>query len=267
MIKVAVTGAEGRMGRMIIEAVLENKDMQLVAALDRHGAPKIGQDAGAFLGRNTGVIITDDMGVIKSSGAQVLVDFTRPEATVEYLKVCAEDGCAMVIGTTGFSPEGKLAIEATAKKIPIVFAPNMSAGVNVTFKLVEEAAKLLPSYDCEIVEMHHNKKVDAPSGTAIEMGRIAAQARGEKLEDVAVWERHGKTGERKPGTIGFAALRGGDVVGWHQVIFAGQGETLEIIHRSTSRKGYATGAVQAAEFICGKAPGLYSMQDVLGLKG
>ncbi len=267
MIKIAVTGAEGRMGRMIIEAVLNDKNMELVAALDRHGAPKIGQDAGAFLGHNTGVLITDDLKAIKDSGAQVLIDFTRPEATVEYLKACSEDGCAMVIGTTGFSAEGKAAIETAAKKIPIVFAPNMSAGVNVTFKLVEEAAKLLPTYDCEIVEMHHNKKVDAPSGTAIELGRLVAEARGEKLDEVATWERHGKVGERKEGTIGFAAIRGGDVVGWHQVIFAGQGETLEIIHRSTSRKGYATGAVQAAQFVYGKAPGLYTMQDVLGLRG
>ncbi len=265
MIKVAVSGSTGRMGKMIIEAVLSNKDLELVAALDRAGSPAVGQDAGQALGQATGVAITDKVEDLKKAGAQVLIDFTRPEASLGYLKTCAADKIGMVIGTTGFSPEGKQAIEEASKSIPVVFAPNMSSGVNVTFKLLAEAARLLPDYDCEIVEMHHNKKVDAPSGTAIEMGRVIANARGQKLEDVAVWARHGKTGERVPGTIGFSALRGGDVVGDHVVIFAGKGERIEVAHYSSSRQGYATGAVKSAEFVAEKPASLYSMADVLGL--
>ncbi len=265
MIKVAVSGASGRMGLMILQKVFANKAIKLVAALDRAGSPRVGEDAGAPLGVTSGIVVTDDVTQIAKSEAQVLIDFTRPEATLEYLKTCSECGCAVVIGTTGFSAQAKAEIVAATQKIPVIFAPNMSSAMNVTFDLVAAAAKLLPDYDCEIVEMHHNLKIDAPSGTAIEMGHRVAEARGQKLEDVGVWGRHGRTGKREPGTIGFAALRGGDVVGDHTVIFAGPGERIEITHRSSSRQGYANGAIRAAEFICGKAAGLYSMADVLGL--
>ncbi|WP_444498339.1 4-hydroxy-tetrahydrodipicolinate reductase [Turicimonas muris] len=266
MIKTAISGASGKMGKMLIEAIMNHPEFELVAALDHAGSSSIGQDAVAFLGKESNVKITADTACIKVSGAQVLIDFTRPEGTVGYLKVCGKDKIAMVIGTTGFSAEQKNLIDKTAKVIPIAFAPNMSTGVNVTFKLLAEAAKLMPDYDCEIVEMHHNRKVDAPSGTAVEMGRVIAEARGQKLEDVAEWTRHGHTGPRVKGSIGFAVLRGGDVVGDHRVIFAGKGERIEIAHLSASREGYAQGALKAAAFLIGKHNGLYNMADVLGLK-
>ena len=217
------------------------------------------------MGYNTGVKITDDYSVLRTSGAQVLIDFTRPEGTKEFLKICSDAGIGMVIGTTGLDAEGKAAIEEAAKVIPIVFSPNMSVGVNVTYKLLELAAKLLKDYDAEIFEMHHNRKVDAPSGTAIAMGKAIADARGQNFEEVAVWARQGHTGPRVPGSIGFAALRGGDVVGDHQVTFAGSGERIVISHLSSSRAGYAQGAVKAALWEAEKKPGLYSMSDVLGL--
>lgn len=267
MIKVAVSGAKGQMGKMIIDAVWNTEGVELVAAVDRKGTSKeeADEDAGAALGYNTGIKITDNYDVIRTSGAQVLIDFTRPEGTKEFLAVCQKAGIAMVIGTTGFDAEGKARIEEASKVIPVVFSPNMSTGVNATYKLLEEAAKILKDYDCEIVEMHHSRKVDAPSGTAIAMGRTIAEARGQKFEDVAVWAREGHTGPRVPGSIGFAALRGGDVVGDHRVIFAGKGERIEISHLSGSRLGYAEGAVKAALWIADKKPGLYSMKDVLGL--
>ena len=263
MIKIAVSGATGRMGRMIIEAVLAAEDAQLFAAVTAPGAEGIGQDAAAFLGKSMGVVITDDLSSIV--GADVLIDFTRPEATLSYLPFCAEHGIGMVIGTTGFDAQGRACIEETAQKIPVVFAPNMSVAVNAAFCLIEKAAALLKDYDCEIVEMHHKHKVDAPSGTALEMGRRVAKAREQRFEDVAVLSREGHTGERKPGTIGFAALRGGDVVGDHTVIFAGVGERIEITHKSGSRASYAQGAVTAARFILKRKHGLFSMADVLGL--
>lgn len=263
MIKIAVSGATGRMGRMIIEAVLAAEDAQLFAAITAPGAESIGQDAAAFLGKSTGVVITDDLSSIV--GADVLIDFTRPEATLSYLPFCAEHGIGMVIGTTGFDAQGRACIEESAQKIPVVFAPNMSVAVNAAFCLIEKAAALLKDYDCEIVEMHHKHKVDAPSGTALEMGRRVAKAREQRFEDVAVLSREGYTGERKPGTIGFAALRGGDVVGDHTVIFAGVGERIEITHKSGSRASYAQGAVTAARFILKRKNGLFSMADVLGL--
>ncbi|MGN1209145.1 MAG: 4-hydroxy-tetrahydrodipicolinate reductase [Duodenibacillus sp.] len=261
--KIAVSGATGRMGRMIIEAVLASTDTQLFAAVTAPGAAGIGQDAASFLGKTTGVTIGDDLSSI--TGADVLIDFTRPEATLSYLPFCVQHGIAMVIGTTGFDTEGRASIEAAAQKIPVVFAPNMSVAVNTAFCLIEKAAALLKDYDCEIVEMHHKHKVDAPSGTALEMGRRVAKAREQRFEDVAVLSREGHTGERKPGSIGFAALRGGDVVGDHTVIFAGVGERIEITHKSGSRASYAQGAVTAARFILKRKNGLFSMADVLGL--
>lgn len=267
MVKIAVAGAKGHMGKMIIDAVWNTEGAELVAALAHKGTDKweADEDAGASLGYNTGVKITDDYNVLRTCSAQVLIDFTRPEGTKEFLKICADVGIGMVIGTTGLDAEGKAAIEESAKVIPIVFSPNMSAGVNVTYKLLELAAKLLKDYDAEIFEMHHSRKVDAPSGTAIAMGKAIAEARGQKLEDVAVWAREGHTGPRIPGSIGFAALRGGDVVGDHQVTFAGNGERIVISHLSSSHAGYAQGAVKAAIWEAGKKPGLYSMSDVLSL--
>lgn len=267
MVKIAVAGAKGHMGKMIIDAVWNTEGAELVAALEHRGTNRIeaNEDAGAALGYNTGIKITDDYEVLRTCGAQVLIDFTRPEGTKEFLKICSDAGIGMVIGTTGFDEAGKKEIEEASKVIPIVFSPNMSTGVNVTYKLLELAAKLLQDYDCEILEMHHRRKVDAPSGTAIAMGKSIAQARGQKFEDVAVWARQGHTGPRVPGSIGFAALRGGDVVGDHEVTFAGNGERIVISHLSGSRAGYAEGAVKAALWEADKKPGLYSMNDVLGL--
>jgi len=264
-ITVAIAGAGGRMGRMLIEAALAADDIRIGAALDRAGSPDLGRDCAEFLGRKTGVAISDDPARVRD--AQVLIDFTRPEGTLEHLKHCVANGVAMVIGTTGFDAAGKAAIHAATERIPIVFAPNMSVGVNATLKLLEVAAQILSSgYDIEIIEAHHRHKVDAPSGTALAMGETIARALGARLDDVAVYARHGITGERKPGTIGFSAIRGGDIVGDHTVLFAGIGERIEITHKSASRMTYALGALRAARFLAGKSKGLFDMHDVLGLR-
>lgn len=260
--KIAVSGATGRMGRLILEAVLADPDLELVAALTASGDAEIGKDAGASLNKTTGVLLTDNAEELAK--ADVLIDFTRPQATLAYLPVCTRHHVGVVIGTTGFDTAGKDAIAAAALEVPVVFAPNMSIGVNTVFKLLEMAGAMLAKYDCEIVEMHHKHKVDAPSGTALEMGRRVAQGRGVDFDSVAVLSREGYTGERVDGTIGFATLRGGDVVGDHTVIFAGPGERIEISHKSGSRAGYAQGAVTAAHFLEGKQNGLFSMSDVLG---
>jgi 4-hydroxy-tetrahydrodipicolinate reductase len=265
MNRIAIAGASGRMGRMLIEAVLGAPDCTLAGALDVNGSPAIGQDAGAFLGRATGVPITADLhqGL---ANAQVLIDFTRPEGTLAHLAVCRELGVKAVIGTTGFSDAQKAEITAHAQHIAIMLAPNMSVGVNVVFKLLEQAARALnEGYDIEVIEAHHRHKVDAPSGTALKMGEVIAQAQGRELKDCAVYAREGVTGERKPSTIGFSAIRGGDIVGDHTVLFAGTGERIEITHRSTSRVSYAQGALRAARFLAGQATGLFGMDDVLGL--
>ncbi|MGL4577062.1 MAG: 4-hydroxy-tetrahydrodipicolinate reductase [Burkholderiaceae bacterium] len=264
-IRVAIAGASGRMGRTLIEAVLAAPDLQLAAALDVVGGSMLGSDAGAFAGKTTGVAISADLAALK--GCNVLIDFTRPEGTLAHLQVCAAHGCGIIIGTTGFDAAGKAAIATAAKQIPIVFAPNMSVGVNVTFKLLEVAAKYLQDgYDVEIFEAHHNKKVDAPSGTAIGMGEAIAKAQGKNLGNVAAWARHGATGERTAGSIGFSVVRGGDVVGDHTAFFLGAGERIEITHRSGSRANYAAGSLRAARFLADKQNGLFDMQDVLGLK-
>ena len=264
---IAVAGASGRMGRMLIEAVLVSADCRLAGALDVPGNPMLGQDASAFLGRPCGVAITDDLrGGL--SGAQVLIDFTRPEGTMAHLAVCRELGVAAVIGTTGFSDAQKAAIAEQARALPIVMAPNMSVGVNVMLRLLDMAARsLAQGYDIEIIEAHHRHKVDAPSGTALAMGETVARALGRDLKACAVHGREGVTGERDPSTIGFATVRGGDIVGDHTVLFAGSGERLEITHRSSSRANYAAGSLRAARFLAGRQPGLYGMDDVLGLKG
>ncbi|HEU4850667.1 MAG TPA: 4-hydroxy-tetrahydrodipicolinate reductase [Telluria sp.] len=262
---IAVAGASGRMGRMLVEAIGQSGDLALSGALDVAGSPSVGMDAGAFSGQLAGVAITADLGQALA-GAACLIDFTRPEGTLQHLAYCAEHGIAMVIGTTGFDEAGKAAIRAAAEKTPIVFAPNMSVGVNVTLKLLEMAAKSLSEgYDIEIIEAHHRHKVDAPSGTALKMGEVIADALGRDLKECAVYGREGVTGERDPSTIGFATIRGGDIVGDHTVLFAGTGERIEISHKSSSRVTYAHGALRAARFLAGKTSGLYDMQDVLAL--
>jgi 4-hydroxy-tetrahydrodipicolinate reductase len=261
--KLAIAGSSGRMGRMIIAAALANPDLQIVAALDRSECPDLGRDCAEFLGRATGVRITDRLDEIGL--AEVLIDFTRPEATLAHLKVCAAGRIGMVIGTTGFDESGKAALSAAAQATALVVAPNMSIGVQALLRLVELGALLLSEgYDVEVLEMHHRDKVDAPSGTALQIGEVVARARGQSLEQCAVFARHGQTGPRAAGSIGFATLRGGDVIGDHSVLFAGTGERIEITHRSSSRQSYALGALRAARFLAGRAAGLYSMQDVLG---
>jgi len=265
VVSIAVAGASGRMGRMLVEAVLSTPDCRLSGALDVPGSPALGQDAGAFLGRTTGVAVTADLRA-GLAGADVLIDFTRPEGTLAHLALCRELGVRMVVGTTGFTPQQKAEIAAAAQQIGVVFAPNMSVGVNVVLKLLETAAKALADgYDIEIVEAHHRHKVDAPSGTALAMGEAVARALGQDLSEHAVFAREGHTGERQPGTIGFATIRGGDIVGDHTVLFAGTGERIEISHRSNSRANYAAGSVRAARFLVEHGPGLYGMADVLGL--
>ncbi len=265
-IGIAIAGASGRMGRTLIEAVLAAGDMQLAGAFDLAGSPAIGRDAGETLGRATGVTIGDDPAAAIGT-AQCMIDFTRPAGTVGHLALCRQRGVALVIGTTGFDAAGKSAIEAAAKDIPIVFAPNMSVGVNLVFRLLDVAARVLnEGYDVEIIEAHHRHKVDAPSGTALRMGEVIAGALGRELADCAVYGREGVTGERNPQTIGFATVRGGDIVGDHTALFAGTGERIEITHRSASRLTYAIGALRAARFLAACRSGLFDMQDVLGLR-
>ncbi len=242
-LRVAVAGSSGRMGRMLIEAVGAAPDCTLAGTFD------IGADLRASLAQ-----------------AQVLIDFTRPEGTLAHLAVCRELGVKAVIGTTGFSDAQKAAITAHASDIAIVLAPNMSVGVNVTFKLLDMAARALADgYDVEVVEAHHRHKIDAPSGTALKMGEVVAGALGRKLQDCAVYAREGTTGERRPGSIGFASLRGGDIVGDHTVMFCGAGERIEITHKSSSRSNYAQGSLRAARFLADKPNGLFGMEHVLGL--
>ncbi|QTD45811.1 4-hydroxy-tetrahydrodipicolinate reductase [Ottowia testudinis] len=264
--RVAIAGATGRMGQMLIEAVRASGDCQLAGALDREDSPALGQDAGAFAGWASGVPVQADLEA-GLQHAQVLIDFTRPEATMAHLAVCRRRGVALVIGTTGFTDVQKAEIAAAARDIAIVMAPNMSVGVNVTFKLLEMAAKALSAgYDIEIIEAHHRHKVDAPSGTALKMGEVIAEALGRDLAGCAVYERHGHTGERDPSTIGFATVRGGDIVGDHTVLFAGTGERIEISHKASSRAGYAQGSLRAVRFLAGQRAGLFDMFDVLNLR-
>ncbi|MCK6405063.1 MAG: 4-hydroxy-tetrahydrodipicolinate reductase [Rhodocyclaceae bacterium] len=264
--KIAVVGAHGRMGRMLMEATLKDGEASLVAAFDRPGSPAIGKKAGDLVGLPCDVLVSDDFaGQIGT--ADCLIDFTRPEGTLEHLRLCREKGVAMVIGTTGFEADGKAAIADAAKDIPIVFAPNMAVGVNLVFKLLDTAARILnQGYDIEIVEAHHKHKIDAPSGTALRMGEVVAAALGRDLKQCAVYGREGVTGERDPSTIGFATVRGGDIVGDHNVMFCGTGERVEIAHRAGSRMPYALGSLRAARFLAGRKNGLYDMQDVLGLR-
>jgi len=265
-IRFALVGSSGRMGRTLIEAVLKAEDAELVAAIDQADSPFIGKDAGELIGTPCGVAISSDLeaGLAK---ADCLIDFTRPEGTLIHLEACRKHKVALVIGTTGFNAEGKKQIEAAAKDIPVVFAPNMAVGVNAVFKLLDVAARILnEGYDVEVIEAHHRHKVDAPSGTALRMGEVVAAALGRTLEEDAVYGREGHTGERPASQIGFSTIRGGDIVGDHTVLFAGTGERIEITHKSASRMSYALGSLKAARFMQGKASGLFDMQDVLGLK-
>lgn len=264
-LKIAVAGASGRMGRMLVEAVCAAPDAKLTGALDMVGCRAIGQDAYAFSGKLSNVSICSDLSV-GLANADFLIDFTRPEGSLKHLEYCVQHGIKMIIGTTGFDEAGKAAIAAAAKKIAIVFAPNMSVGVNVMLKLLELAAKsFAQGYDIEIIEAHHRHKVDAPSGTALKMGEVVAAAIGHPLDEVAVYDRKGITGERDPSSIGFATIRGGDIVGDHTVLFAGIGERLEITHKSSSRVTYANGSLRAARFLRDKPHGLFDMNDVIGL--
>jgi len=254
------------MGHMLIEAVRNAPDCRLAGALDIAGSAALGADAAAFLGFTSGVPIVADLRT-GLQDAQVLIDFTRPEGTMAHLGVCRELGVQAVIGTTGFSDAQKAEIAEIAKDIAIMMAPNMSVGVNVTLKLLDMAARAMATgYDIEIVEAHHRFKVDAPSGTALKMGEVIADALGRDLKDCAVYGREGITGERDPSTIGFATIRGGDIVGDHTVLFAGIGERIEISHKSSSRVTYAQGALRAVRFLGGQRNGLFDMFDVLGLR-
>jgi len=256
--KVAIAGAGGRMGQALIEAVLADRDLQLAAALDAAGSAALGRAAGP-------VKVGADLGAL--AAADVLVDFTRPEGTLAHLEACLGRGKAMVIGTTGFSEAQKARIAQAAQRIPVVLSPNFAVGVNVVFRLAQTAAKALgDAYDVEIVEAHHRHKVDAPSGTALMLGELVAQALGRDLAQVATHGREGDTGERPAKAIGFHSIRGGDIVGEHTVIFAGAGERVEVSVRSQSRMTYAAGALRAAKWLQGRGPGLYDMFDVLGLK-
>jgi 4-hydroxy-tetrahydrodipicolinate reductase len=264
---VAVAGATGRMGHMLIEALRASEDCELAGALDLPSSPAIGNDAAAFLGMACGVPVTADakQGL---ANAKVLIDFTRPEGTLKHLKACRELGVKAVVGTTGFNETQKRQIEDIARDIAIVMSPNMSVGVNVTLKLLEMAAKALATgYDIEVIEAHHRHKVDAPSGTALKMGEVIAAAIGRDLGKHGVYARHGVTGERDPSTIGFSSIRGGDIVGDHTVLFAGTGERIEITHKAGSRATYAQGSLRAVRFLADRPPGLYDMFDVLGLRG
>ena len=263
--RIAVAGASGRMGHMLLEAITAADDCVQAGALDIAASPALGTDASAFLGRPSGVAITADLAA-GLQGAQVLIDFTRPEGTLAHVKACRAQGVNLVIGTTGFSEAEKAEIAAAAQDIAIVLAPNMSVGVNVTLKLLEMAAKALSTgYDIEIIEAHHRHKVDAPSGTALRMGEVIADALGRDLKDCAVYAREGVTGERDPSSIGFATIRGGDIVGDHTVLFAGTGERIEISHKSSNRSGYAQGSLRAVRFLADKKTGLFNMFDVLNL--
>ena len=265
-LRIAVAGAGGRKGRTLIEAIDGVPDLQLAGALDMAGSAALGLDASAFLGRASGTLITADL-AHGLAGAQVLIDFTRPEGTLAHLAVCRELGTGAVIGTTGFSDAQKAQIAEHARHIAIVLAPNMSVGVNVVLKLLDLAARALAEgYDIEIIEAHHRHKVDAPSGTALQMGEVVAAALGRDLKACAVYGREGVTGERGPATIGFATVRGGDIVGDHTVLFAGTGERIEIAHKATSRANFAQGALRAARFLTGRTNGLFGMDDVLGIR-
>ncbi len=267
MLRVAVTGAVGRMGKTLIEAIQASQNMVLTAAIDRPDSSLVGADAGEVVGLNKlGIEIVGDLSKVLEC-FDVLIDFTHPTVTLKNMEVCSKAGKAMVIGTTGFSSAEKAQLEAAAELIPLVYAANYSIGVNLSLKLVQMAAKVLGNdVDIEIMEAHHRDKVDAPSGTALRMGEIVAETLGRDFDKVAVYGRQGQTGARNRETIGFATVRAGDIVGEHTVMFAADGERVEISHKASSRMTFAKGAIRSARWVVGKPAGLYDMQHVLGLE-
>jgi 4-hydroxy-tetrahydrodipicolinate reductase len=267
MIKVAITGAAGRMGQRIVCLTHETAGLTVSGAIEQPQHKLVGEDAGVIAGCGAlNVAITDSLEQALQV-SDVLIDFTFPEVTLTNAAVCARLGKSMVIGSTGFTPDQRFELVKFAKKIPIVSAPNMSVGVNVCFKVLKEIAKSLgEGFDVEIVELHHNKKKDAPSGTAVRMGEVVAEALGRDYHEVANCHREGFTGERTKAEIGMQTVRGGDIVGEHTVYFIGMGERIELTHRAMSRDMFARGAVRAASWLATQKPGLYDMQDVLGLK-
>lgn len=267
VIRIALVGCNGRMGKVLVEAICNNPQARLTAALERADSPFLGMDIGELNGLGAlGVTITDDLVKVKDL-FDIIIDFTRPEATLSHLAFSLANDKKIVIGTTGFTEEGKAAITAAAQKMGVVYASNYSVGVNLVFKLLEQAARVMGDYtDIEIIEGHHRHKVDAPSGTALSMGEVVAKTLGRDLKQCAVYGREGITGERDRNAIGFATIRAGDLVGEHTVMFADIGERVEITHKASSRLTFANGAVRAAIWLAGQQNGLYDMQDVLQLK-
>jgi len=265
MTRVAINGAAGRMGRNLIAACLDDPDLDLAGAFEHGASDALGRDAGELIGRDrAGIEVISDLAAVT---CDVVIDFTRPDATLGLIEFCCSEGIAVVVGTTGFSDEQLARLHEDAGEIPILLAPNMGVGVNLVFELVGQAARALGlDFDVEVIEAHHRHKVDAPSGTALRLGEVAAEARGQSLDQAAVYAREGQTGQRGRGDIGFATVRGGDIVGEHTVLFAGEGERIEITHRASSRQLFARGAMRAAAWIAGRPAGLYGMQDVLGLR-
>ncbi|MDO4693315.1 MAG: 4-hydroxy-tetrahydrodipicolinate reductase [Eikenella sp.] len=265
-LNIAIAGANGRMGKMLVEAVCRHPHTRLSGALEHSASSALGQDAGHAAGLNTGIVISSDADAVLTA-SDVLIDFTRPDVSAGLIARCAEQKVKMVIGTTGFGEAGKAAIARAAEQTAIVFAANYSVGVNLTFHLLDTVARVLnEGYDIEIIEAHHRHKIDAPSGTALRMGEVIARALGRDLKDCAVYGREGQTGARHAHTIGFATVRGGDIVGDHTALFAAEGERVEITHKASSRMTFATGAVRAAVWLQQHSHGLFDMQDVLGLK-
>ncbi|MBA6414211.1 4-hydroxy-tetrahydrodipicolinate reductase [Parahaliea sp. F7430] len=267
-VRVGITGAAGRMGRILVEALSAAQGIKLAAALERPDSSLIGADAGELAGQGkNGVIVAGSLAEVIAD-IDVLIDFSVPEATLENIALCVEHNKAIVIGTTGFNPKQQGRIDAAAKRVPVCKASNFSTGVNLCFKLLDMAARVLgDDVDIEIIEAHHRHKIDAPSGTALSMGGVVANALGRDLAEVAVYGREGQTGARDRDTIGFATVRAGDIVGDHTVMFAADGERVEITHKASSRMSFARGAVRAAAWIAGREPALYDMQDVLGFRG
>jgi len=266
MVRVVITGAAGRLGRENVAVFSKDENILIVGAVEHSGAKQIGMDAGVVAGTEAiGVNITSDLEKV-IVGCDVIVDFTNPDASLRTIETAAGHKKSVVVGTTGFSGEQLSAIRKHSKKIPILVSPNMSQGVNILFHLMKRAAQLFAKdYNVEIVEIHHNLKEDAPSGTALQFGQIISEARGSKIEDIGVFGRHGVTGKRTDNEIGIMAMRLGDTFGDHTVIFGGPGERIEFTHRSSSRKNYATGALRAVKFLTGKQNGLFGMDDVLGI--
>ena len=265
--KVGIAGCAGRMGRANLREVLETPGIELVGGVERPGHEAVGRDLGELAGLDpVGLAAGEDFAAL-AGAAEVIIEFSSPEATLEHARICAAHGCAHVIGTTGLSPAQEEELRRLAERIPVLWAPNMSQGVNLLLALVERVARALDAgFDIEVLEMHHRHKVDAPSGTALALGRAAARGRGIAFEERHIETRWGQTGPRPEGPIGFAVLRGGDVVGDHSVIFAGDGERIELTHRASDRRIYARGAVRAARWLAGRPPGLYGMAEVLGLE-